>query len=75
MKKFRRLLRQSEFHGFIFCFSLASLSWPLLGVFHLRSPAIVVAYLFIIWSLLIVMLLFISRGCRAAAYKQKEDHR
>jgi hypothetical protein len=35
----------------------------------------VVAYLFIIWSLLIVMLLFISRGCRAAAYKQKEDHR
>jgi hypothetical protein len=75
MEKFRRLLQQPEFHVFIFCFSFACLSWPLLGVFHLRSPAIVVAYLFIIWSILIVMLLFISRGCKAASYEHKEDHR
>jgi len=62
------ILRQAEFHILVILGGVVCLGWPLMSVFEQSHPAIMLAYLFLIWTILIVLLGLISRSIRA-----KED--
>ncbi len=62
MKKLKNLLRQQEFHAFVFCLCLILFSYPLLIMTNIGHPKSVYFSLFIPWATIIVGLFFISRS-------------
>lgn len=62
MKRFGRVLRQSDFQLFAFLAGFLSLNWPFLSVFEGRSPETLILYFYAQWALVIVLLSCIVRS-------------
>ena len=75
MKRFRGLLKQTEFHILLFVFGFLPLSWPIMGILENKHPLAVPVYLFAVWAVLIFLLCLMSRsiGGDAAGSEEKEE--
>ncbi len=62
MKRFLHLLRQPVFHLFLFGLALVLLSWPFLAVAGRAGLSGLCLYLFLLWSVLVLSLLWIGRS-------------
>ena len=60
MRRLRNLLRQPEFHTLLFFLGIALLNWPLLGIFRVKPPEALLAYVYTFWAVAILLLLFLS---------------
>ncbi|MFY9944010.1 MAG: hypothetical protein WAK57_17675 [Desulfobacterales bacterium] len=64
MARLKDLLRKTEFHIFLFCLFSLLFSWPLLTLIEKTRPPIGFLYLYLTWSVLVVVLAVIARHCR-----------
>ncbi len=67
LKRFRNLLRQSEFHVLLFAFGFILLNWPFLSIFRAEQPANFLVYLYVLWITAILLLYLVSRIGRESA--------
>ena len=74
MRRFSHLLRQPEFHLFLFCLGLILLNWPFLAIFQGRAPELLFVYLLSVWAIAVILLFLIARACRSRAVLD-HDHR
>lgn len=58
------LLRQPEFHIFVFCVLFLLLNWPFLAISAQSGLLSIFRYLFALWSMLILLLFLIQRSLR-----------
>ncbi|MEW6349451.1 MAG: hypothetical protein AB1646_10355 [Thermodesulfobacteriota bacterium] len=70
MERLRNLLRQREFHVLLFCLAIVLVSWPLVSFSDLDRLKAMFAYLFLVWGLIIMLLLAVSRGLNDAPKQQ-----
>lgn len=73
MRRYIRLLRQTELHVFLFVLGFISLNWPILSIFHSESPVGIFIYFFLIWFLVIIILFLINRACSSDVHQSTED--
>jgi hypothetical protein len=71
MRRFSYLLRQPEFHLFLFCLGLILLNWPFLAIFQGRPPEFLFVYLLSVWAIAVLVLFLIARACLS---KTVSDH-
>jgi len=67
LKRFRNLLRQSEFHVLLFAFGFILLNWPFLAIFRAKPPADLLIYLYVLWAMAILLLYLVSKIGRESA--------
>lgn len=70
MKRFGRVLRQSDFQLFAFVLGFLSLNWPFLSILEGCSPEMLILYFYVQWTLVIVLL-----GCIVRSLSQGGDAR
>jgi O-antigen/teichoic acid export membrane protein len=73
MRRLRALLRQSEFHIFLFCLSLILFARPLLVMFNGRGPESVFISLYVPWAVIIFFLFLAARSSASAPADQSRD--
>ena len=73
MKRFSHLLRQPEFHLFLFCLGLVLLNWPFLAIFQGRAPELLFVYLLSVWAIAVILLFLIARACRNRAVSDHDQ--
>jgi hypothetical protein len=73
MKRYLQLLRQPEFHTFVFCLMLLLMNWPFLAISGRNGLASIFIYLFVTWSILILLLFVIQRSLRGNASGEDGD--
>ena len=73
MNRLRSLLGRFEFHLLVLLWGFVCLSWPLMSVFEQQHPAALLAYLFLVWIILIALLFFMSRSLQAKDDAGGED--
>ena len=61
MKPLRDLIGRREFHALVFGLSLVLFSWPLISVSDLERIGSTFVYLFVCWTIVIILQLVISR--------------
>lgn len=75
MARLKGLLRKTEFHLFLFCLFFLLFNWPLLTLMEKpRSPAGFL-YLYLTWSVLVVLLAVIARCCRSSSTDSLDQER
>lgn len=60
--RLKHLLRQAEFHGFLFVLVLLVFSWPFFGSAGTPPPGSLFLYLFLPWGIVIFLLFIISQS-------------
>ena len=73
MKRHAQLLRQPEFHIWLFCILFLLSNWPLLAVSASSGLMSIFCYLFVLWSISIVLLFLIQRSLRRNAPSEEGD--
>lgn len=73
MNRLRGLLRKFEFHMLGLLFGFICLSWPFMSVFEHKHPGGILAYLFLVWTFLIVLLFLMGRSLRATGDADREE--
>ena len=66
------MLRQPEFHLFVFCLLFMLINWPFLAI-SAKSVMSIFMYLFVIWSMLILLLFLIQRSLRGNGSGEDRD--
>ena len=69
MRKFAELLRQKEFHFFLFCLLFMLFNWPFLSVAASSGLRGFFWYLYALWLTLILLLFLIQKALR----RNKQD--
>lgn len=64
MTRLVQLLRQVEFHIVVFCTLFILLNWPFLAVSGRHGLMGIFLYLFVLWSIFILLLFLIQRSLR-----------
>jgi len=67
------LLRQPEFHLFVFCLLFMLINWPFLAISAKSGLMSIFMYLFVIWSMLILLLFLIQRSLRGNGSGEDRD--
>jgi small-conductance mechanosensitive channel len=67
------LLRQPEFHLFVFCLLFMLINWPFLAISAKSGLMSIFLYLFAIWSILILLLFLIQRSLRGNGSGEDRD--
>lgn len=62
MTRLTRLIRQKQFHLFIFCLQVLLIEWPILSVSAARGLRSVFVYLFTIWAFFILILFLLHKS-------------
>lgn len=62
MRRLVQLLRQPEFHIFIFCLLLLLANWPFLAISAKKGLVSIFTYLFVLNAILILLLFLIQRS-------------
>lgn len=80
MKKFRNLLRQPEFHVFLFCMFFVLICLPFLVFPGANKPVNmfdenIFYYFFILWGVVIALLFFIVRSLRNDVPAETENEK
>ncbi len=76
MERFKNLLRQTEFHFFLFCLSLILFGWPVVSFSDLQRLEIGFVYLFLVWGVIILLLYLVSGSLdEPASSQENEDSR
>jgi len=73
MMKLKQLLRQPEFHLFVFCLLFMLCNWPFLSIAGSHGLMGIFVYLFVVWAALILLLFFIQRSLRGTASGEDGD--
>lgn len=71
MRKFAELLRQKEFHFFLFCLLLMLFNWPFLSVAAGSGLKGLFWYLYALWLALIILLFLIQRALRRSTEERR----
>lgn len=71
MRKFAELLRQKEFHFFLFCLLFMLFNWPFLSVAAGSGLKGFFWYLYALWLALILLLFFIQRALRRSTEERR----
>jgi hypothetical protein len=76
MERFKNLLKQTEFHVFLFCLSLILFGWPVVNFSDLERLEIRFVYLFLVWGVIILLLYFVGESLgEQASSPENEDGR
>lgn len=67
------MLRQPEFHLFVFCLLFMLINWPFLAISAKSGLMSIFMYLFVIWSMLILLLFLIQRSLRGNGSGEDRD--
>lgn len=67
------MLRQPEFHLFVLCLLFMLINWPFLAISAKSGLMSIFMYLFVIWSILILLLFLIQRSLRGNASGEDRD--
>jgi len=62
MRRLWQVLGRSDFQAFLFALGAVLFNWPVLGIFHLKPPAILFTYLFGAWAATIAVLFMVARS-------------
>jgi hypothetical protein len=71
MRKFAELLRQKEFHFFLFFLLLLLFNWPFLSVAAGSGLKGLFRYLFVLWLTLILLLFLIQKALRRGTEQRR----
>ena len=71
MRKFAELLRQKEFHFFLFCLMLMLFNWPFLSVAAASGLKGFFCYLYALWLALILLLFLIQKALRRGTEQRR----
>lgn len=64
MKRLVELLKQTDFHAFLFCLMLFLVNWPLLQSAAAGGVKALFVYLYGLWLVLILILFLIQKSLR-----------
>ena len=64
MRRLVQLLRQSEFHTFLFCLMCMLINWPFLAVTGKNGLISLYMYLLVLWLIFILLLFLVQRSLR-----------
>jgi hypothetical protein len=67
------LLRQPEFHIFLFCLLFILINWPFLAISTENGLMSSFVYLFLLWAILIILMFLIQRSLRDKASGEEKD--
>jgi hypothetical membrane protein len=67
------MLRQVEFHIFLFVLLFILIDWPFLAISANHGLPAVFSYLFVLWSLFILLLFLVSRALGPAVPGEERD--
>lgn len=67
MTRFVQLLRQVGFHLLAFCTLFLLINWPFLAISGRHGLMSIFMYLFVLWSILILLLFLIQGSLRGTA--------
>jgi hypothetical protein len=73
MNRLGTLLTKFEFHILVLILGFICLSWPLMSVFEKKHPGALLAYLFLIWIFLIVLLFLMGRSIMTMGDAGREE--
>jgi hypothetical protein len=73
MERIKDLLRQSEFHLIFFFMCIVLFSWPLVSFSSIERLASMFIYLFVSWTLVILLQLLVSRAIRPGSERIRTD--
>jgi len=61
-KRFKKVLKQTEFHILFLCLSFIALTWPFLIISQDITQGVLFLYLIVCWFIIIVLLFLISNN-------------
>lgn len=73
MTRLVQLLRQVGFHLLVFCILFLLINWPFLAISGRHGLVSIFRYLFVLWSILILLLFIIQRGLRGTVSGENGD--
>ena len=73
MRRHLQLLRQPEFHIFLFCLLFLLVNWPFLAIPGRDGLLSIFMCLFVLWSIIILLLFLMQRSLRGKASGEDRD--
>jgi len=73
MMRLKQVLRQPEFHAFLFLFLFLLGNWPFLSIAGSNGLMSLFLFLFVVWAVFILLLFLVQRSLRRDASGEDGD--